>query len=186
MLEQELASIIKFTLDKAGNPSPYYHKVPRNFNVPAVYFPTPEIDTGGETFVTYKMEYIWFIKIFHKSEQEAYAIGSSVLTAIKKNRNLIPLIRETGERTEENIRVKDPKLKGLEDGAFQLTLEWTSRRPYNSEETVKMQSYEVEGWNNPDIYLQRVIPTAYAEALERYAITIPTPPRKTGENPGTL
>lgn len=185
MLEQELASIMKFTLDRAGNPSPYYYEVPQDFNVPAVYFPTPEIETGGETFVTYSMEYIWFIKIFHKSEQEAYAIGLSVLTAIKGNRNLIPLIDETGERAEGNIRVKDPKLKVLDNGAAQLTLEWTSRRPYNAEEAVKMQSYEVEGWKNPDIYLSRVIPAAYAEAIEHYAVTLPTPPKKTGAAPGT-
>ena len=39
MLEQELASIIKFTLDRAGNPSPYYWNVQENFCVPAAYFP---------------------------------------------------------------------------------------------------------------------------------------------------
>lgn len=38
----------------------------------------------------------------------------------------------------------DPKLKVLDNGAAQLTLNWTSRRPYDREETVKMQSYEVE------------------------------------------
>ena len=47
MLEQEMASIIKFVLDRAGGPSPYYWNVPRHFCVPAAYFPTPEIDTGG-------------------------------------------------------------------------------------------------------------------------------------------
>lgn len=186
MLEQELASIIKFTLDRAGNPSPYYYEVQKHFNVPAVYFPTPEIETGGETFLTYNMEYIWFIKIFHKTSEEAYSLGLSVLTAIKGNRNLIPLIDETGERVEGNVRVKDPKLKVLDNGAAQLTLSWTSRRPYNAEEAVKMQSYEVEGWKNPDIYLTRVIPTAYAEAIEHYVVNYPTPQRKTGGTPGIL
>lgn len=186
MLEQELASIMKFTLDRADNPSPYYYEVPQHFSVPAVYFPTPEITTGGETFRTYSMEYAWYIKLFHKSSNGAYSLGLAVLTAIKSNRNLIPLITVTGEKAEGNIRLDDPKLKVLDNGAAQLTLSWTSRRPYNTEETVKMQSYEVEGWNNPDIYISRVIPTAYAEAIEHYAITLPTAPQPTGVAPGTL
>ena len=53
MLEQEMASIIKYVLDRAGGPSPYYWNVPRHFSIPAAYFPTPELDTGGETFLTY-------------------------------------------------------------------------------------------------------------------------------------
>lgn len=185
MLEQELASIMKFTLDRANNPSPYYYEVPQHFTVPAVYFPTPEISTRGETFLTYSMEYVWYIKIFHKSSQEAYSLGLSVLTAIKGKRNLIPLIETTGERAEGNIRLDDPKLKVLDNGAAQLSLSWTSRRPYNAEETVKMQSYEVENWNNPDIYVSRVIPAAYAEAIEHYATTLPTIPQPTGTIPGT-
>lgn len=185
MLEQELASIMKFTLDRADNPSPCYYEVPRHFSVPAVYFPTPEIATGGETFLTYSMEYVWYIKLFHKSSNEAYSLGLAVLTAIKANRNLIPLIAQTGERTEGNIRLDDPKLKVLDNGAAQLTLRWTSRRPYNTEETVKMQSYEVESWNNPDVYTSKVIPTAYAEAIEQYAVTLPTTPQPTGTIPGT-
>lgn len=184
MLEQELASIMKYTLDRANNPSPYYYEVPQHFAVPAVYFPTPEITTDGETFRTYKMEYDWYIKIFHKSSHEAYALGLVVLMAIKGNRNYIPLIAITGERTGGNIRLNDPKLKVLDDGAAQLSLSWTSRRPYSVEETVKMQSYEVEGWNNPDIYLHRVIPVAFAEAIEQYAVALPVPPQKTGAVPG--
>lgn len=183
LLEQELASIIKYTLDKAQNPSPYYYEVPRHFTVPAAYFPTPEITTGGETFLTYSMDYAWYIKFFHKSSQEAYALGLAVLTAIKGNRNLIPLITTAGERAKGNIRLDDPKLKVLDNGAAQLTLNWTSRRPYDAEETVKMQTYEVEGWKSPDIYLSRTIPMAYAEAIEKYAVDIPTPPQKAGKIP---
>lgn len=185
MLEQELASIIKYTLDRARNPSPYYYEVPRSFNVPAVYFPTPEISTGGETFVTYNMDYVWYIKFFHRTSQQAYALGMEVLAAIKGRRNLIPLISKTGEETGAGVRLNDPKLKVLDNGAAQLTLEWRSRRPYDAEEATKMQSYEVEGWKNPDIYLTREIPAAYAAALEQYAITLPTPPKPTGKVPGT-
>lgn len=57
MLEQELASIMKYTLDAAGTPTPYYYRVPQHFMVPAVYFPLPEIVSGGETFLTYNLDY---------------------------------------------------------------------------------------------------------------------------------
>ena len=35
MLEQDMASIIKFVLENAENPAPYYWNVPENFMVPA-------------------------------------------------------------------------------------------------------------------------------------------------------
>lgn len=183
MLEREIASIIKFVLDKAHNPSPYYWKVQENFIVPAVYFPTPEIVTGGETFSTYQMKYLWNIVCFHKTSERAYALARDVLTAIKRSRNLIPLITETGERTAGGVRIDDPQLKMLDDGAAQLSLSWVSRRPYDEETSQKMQSYEVEGWNNPDIYLEKHIPAAFAAAVENYAVNLPTPPQKTGAIP---
>lgn len=183
MLEQEMASVIKFALDKAHNPSPYYWNVQNNFMVPAMYFPTPEIVTGGETFSTYRMKYLWNIVCFHKTSQKAYALALDVLTAIKRSRNLIPLITETGERATGGVRIDDPQLKMLDDGAAQLSLSWVSRRPYDEETSQKMQTYEVEGWNTPDIYLEKHIPAAFAAAMEKYAITLPTPPQEAGTIP---
>ncbi len=129
-LEQETASIIKFILDKTGSPAPYYSDVPEGFSVPSVFFPQPEIASGGDTFLTYELEYAWYIVFFHKSAQDAYDLGLTALTAIKKARNLIPLIDETGAQIDDGIRLDDPKLKALDDGAAQLTLTWRSRRPY--------------------------------------------------------
>lgn len=185
MLEQEIASIIKFVLDNAGNPSPYYWNVEENFTVPAIYFPTPEIVTGGETFSTYRMEYAWYIKAFHRTSEGAYAMAFDALRAIKGRRNLIPLISETGEKAGGGVRIDDPQLKVLDDGAAQLALTWVSRRPYDAEEATKMQTYEVEGWRNPDLYVTKVIPAACVAALEQYAIPLPTPPRAAGTIPET-
>ena len=120
MLEQEIASIIKFTLDRAGNPSPYYWNVQENFCVPATYFPTPEIMTGGETLRTYSMDYAWYIMFFHHTAQEAYALGLSVLTAIKGSRNLIPLITKTGEPAGGRLRIDDPRSRFWTTGPHNL------------------------------------------------------------------
>lgn len=169
MLEQELASIMKYTLDAVGNPAPYYYRVPQHFMVPAVYFPLPEIASGGETFLTYNLDYAWYIKFFHKSSPLAFAMGQKVLAAIKGRRNLVPLIKPNGERAAGAVRLADPKLKELDDGVAQLALNWRSRRPYNAEVAQKMQHFEVAGWSKPELYAERLIDDAFAEALARLA-----------------
>lgn len=171
MIEQEMASIIKFVLDRAGDPSPYYWNVPQHFAVPAAYFPTPEIDTGGETFLTYYMDYVWYIKLFHRNGQEAYSLGNAVATAIRAVRNLIPLIAEDGNEVEESwVRVNDPKLKLLDDGAAQLTITWRSRRPYKDTEEGVMRSQAF----NVDVFIQsgKTISDTYAETLEQYSVPL--------------
>lgn len=170
-LEQEIASIMKYVIDRAGKPAPYYWEVPAHFAVPSAYFPMPEIDTGGETFLTYYMDYAWYIKIFHRTKEGAYALGLAVVTAIRAARNLVPLIAEDGSEVEESwVRLNDPKLKILDDGAAQLTITWRSRRAYNDTAAgaQRSQSFYV------DVFMKsgKEISDAYAEALERYAIPL--------------
>ena len=171
MLEQEMASIIKYVLDRAGGPSPYYWNVPRHFSIPAAYFPTPELDTGGETFLTYWTDFVWYIKLFHRTGQGAYSAGSAVLQAIRAGRNLIPLIAQDGGEIEgEWVRVNDPKLKVLDDGAAQLTMSWRSRRPYKdvADGATRAQAFNV------DVFMQsgKTISDTYAETLESYSIPL--------------
>jgi hypothetical protein len=142
MLEQEIASAIKFVLANSENPAPYYYEVPQDFLVPAAYFPVPEISSKGDTFRTYALEYVWFIKFFHKDEVSAYALGFKALNALRSGGNLIPLVDEAGAFTGRGFRLKDPSLKRI-DGAAQLTLLWDSPRPYNASESEKMMSYDL-------------------------------------------
>ena len=72
----------------------------------------------------------------------------------------------------------------MDDGAAQLTLNWRSRRPYDMTEATKMQTFEVEGWKNPDIYIERVIPAAFAEAITHCKTMYQTPPQNAGTIPG--
>lgn len=170
-LEQEIASIMKYVIDRAGKPAPYYWEVPAHFAVPSAYFPMPEIDTGGETFLTYYMDYAWYINIFHRTKEGAYALGLAVITAIRAARNLVPLIAEDGSEIEGSwVRLNDPKLKILDDGAAQLAITWRSRRPYNNTAAgaQRSQSFYV------DVFMKsgKEISDAYAEALERYAVPL--------------
>ena len=129
MLEQEIASAIKFILDAAGSPTPYYHSVPQDFLAPAVYFPPPEIISAGNTLLSYLLEYSWYVKFFHKSTEEAYGIALKTLTALQDRKNVIPLIDDKGKLTGRGFRISDPSLKSL-DNAAQLTIIWKSPRPY--------------------------------------------------------
>lgn len=171
VLEQEFASIIKYVIDKAGNPSPYYWDIPQNFTVPAAYFPPPEIDTGGETFLTYYTDYAWYIKFFHKTAQAAYSIGYDVAQSLRTDRNLIPLIGENGKEISDSwVRVNDPRLKLLDDGAAQLTITWRNRKPYSNVLDAPERAQAI----NVDVFVRsgKTITDAYAEALESYLIPL--------------
>lgn len=158
MLEQEVASIIKFTLDNAGNPAPYYEEIKKDFIVPSCYFPSPEIDTDGETLRTYRMRYSWFIKFFHTTTSGAYAMAAAVLDALKRARNLVPLIDTNGEETGEKLRIQDPSIKKIDSGVYRLIIEWDSRRPYDLPEVEYMQEFYINGWLNGPQYQQPNIP----------------------------
>lgn len=142
LLEQEIASIMAFALENADNPSPYYWNVPEKFRYPAMYFPQPEIDTGGETMRTYSMRYSWYINIFCATTENAYALAWKVLTALKRKRNLVPLLNEDGSKSGRKLRLNDPSVKTIDNGTAQLSLSWTSRRPYEYAEAQRMIEWD--------------------------------------------
>ncbi len=144
LLEQEIASIIAFALHHADNPSPYYYDVPECFQYPAMYFPQPEIITGGETFRTYWMRYAWYINVMCATTEDAHEKAWKVLTALKKRRNLVPLIGEDGKPDGKGLRLYDPTIQPIDTGVVQISLEWTSRRPYDDEAVEKMVYFEVD------------------------------------------
>ena len=162
VLEQEIASIIKFLLASTGRPSPYYYKVPQSFAVPAAFFPQAEIETGGETLITYNMDYTLYVKFFARTTEDAYRLGLMAVTAIRGKRNLIPLIEEDGEDIPgKGIRVNDPDLKMLDDGAAQVKVSWRSRRPYDDEVPMKMVTYDLNS-------VTKTVDAAMEAELERY------------------
>ena len=129
-LEQEVASYIHFVISALGEITPYYWEVPADFMVPSVFFPTPEVETHGDSLNSYEMAYTWFVKLFHKTDGEAQNLALTALTAIKKARNCIPLIDEDGNEAGRGFRVLDPSIKRVERGAWQLQLRWESPRAY--------------------------------------------------------
>jgi len=147
VLEQEIASVIQFTLANAGipAPAPYYYEVPEGFIVPSVYFPVPEVASGGWTLSDYALTYAWFIKFFHRDRQGAYDNALAVLNAIKERRGSIPLIGVDGAPIGRGFRVKHSEIKSIsgEFGAAQLYLSWESARPYLEQKAEKMMEFEL-------------------------------------------
>jgi len=141
-LEQETASYAHFIISALEDVTPYYWEVPENFHVPAVFFPTPEVETHGDTLSSYEMAYTWFVKLFHKTDGEAQNLALTALTAIKRARNCIPLKNEDGSDAGHCFRVLDPLIKPVERGAWQLQLRWESPRYYDDDADFDGESVE--------------------------------------------
>lgn len=169
-LEQEIASIIRFMLDNSGNPSPYYYRIPQSFAVPAAYFPVPEIDTGAETLTSYNMDYTMFVKYFAKTSEGSYILGQMIAEYIRRKRNKIPLIDIDGSVVKgKYVRLRDPSIKLLDDGACQVQISWRSTRLYDAEVYEKMMTFEA---NYHMKYAEKVVTEAMEQALNRYSINI--------------
>ena len=143
-LEQEVASIMTFAHRAAGKPHPYYYDVPEDFHFPAIYFPQPEIATRGETFRTYASEYAWYINLLAATTEEAHEMGLAVLSKLKGAKNCVPIINDDGTPTGKMLRLNDPSLKKVDTGVEQLVIEWTSRRPYDAAEVLKMMRFRLD------------------------------------------
>ena len=133
-LEQEVASAAHFVISALDGVSPYYWEMPADFMVPAVFFPTPEIDTAGDSLDTYEMAYTWHVKLFHKTDGEAQNLAQAALVAIKNARNCLPLYNEDGSAVGKRFRVLDPSIKRVDRGAWQLELRWHSPRYFDEDE----------------------------------------------------
>ena len=145
MLDQEIASIIRFTLEKADSPSAYYWNVPEGFLIPSAFFPVPEVESGGYTLNTYAITFTMFIKFFCIDKQSAYDLAFGVLAAINRCRCKIPLIDADGEQTGRKFRIKNPSARGIEGetGTAQLTVTWESPRSYDTTEAEKIMEFDL-------------------------------------------
>lgn len=138
-LEQEVASAAHFIISALDGVSPYYWEMPADFMVPAVFFPTPEIETAGDSLDTYEMAFTWHVKLFHKTDGEAQNLAQTALVAIKNARNCLPLYNEDGSAVGKRFRVLDPSIKRVDRGAWQLELRWHSPRYFSTDEAPKAE-----------------------------------------------
>ncbi len=146
MLEQELASVIRYVLDATGNPAPYYKKVPQDFFLPAAYFPEPRIGSDGDTLDAYVLRYRWYINFFHVDSPEAHRMALNALNAVRAARGLIPLITEAGEASGRYLRIDTADTQTIDDGVAELAISWESRRPYIREPGTIIKHVDVRAY----------------------------------------
>lgn len=133
-LDQEAACLARFILGAVEGAKPYYWEMPDSFNVPAVFFPTPEIVSAGDALNSYELAFTWLVKFFHRTDGEAQNLAQTALVAIQKAHRLIPLYTEDGADMETDFRVLDPSIRQVSRGAWQMTVRWNSPRYYSEDE----------------------------------------------------
>jgi len=145
-LDQEIASAMRFLIDAADNPKPYYYNVPEDFLTPAIFFPQPEITSRGDTLKTYALEFSMFVKFFDKDTQSAHQRAFAALSALQYRHCVVPLIDKDGALTGRGFRLNDPSMRSVDDGAVHLTIMWDSARPYFEPKAIKMVTYHTNMW----------------------------------------
>lgn len=143
MLEQETAGIIKFVLEAAGDPTPYYGNVPEGFAVPSAFFPSPDISYQPDSLSSYEADCCLYIKFFHSSNEDAYSMASEVFDCINKVHGMIPLADLSGSPTGKYIRIKNTAVSKADECAYQLQVDWSSSRPYSLEEAERIQNFYI-------------------------------------------
>lgn len=142
MIEREVASVIRFILDNAGEINPYYNSVPENFLVPAVFFPPPEVNDRADTLYSYGATYLWPITFHASTSEEAYAVALSVFHAIKRARSRVPYIHDDGSLDERGMKLDSASVKPVDECVAQLLITFTARKGLTDDEIKK----KMTGW----------------------------------------
>ena len=141
-MEQIKASIARFVLDATGEGiTPYYNDIKENFKVPCVYFPEYETRADRESLDSYRLKNSWFINFFHSTTEGAYMLAKRVLRKIVDGRHVIPLFDKSGAKTRLSVRISRCEIKKVDDGVYQLWLEWDESYGYDEEESEKIQVF---------------------------------------------
>lgn len=151
-MEQEIASIVRYIMDIAGESVKcLLHKVPTDFTKPTIYFPVPEFRTSLSSTSCYNVSYMWLIKVFAQTTEKAYIMARNIAFEIASNRYLIPIINEDGTKTGKFFAIYEPKITKADNGVYTIEIDWDSTRLYKKEEVTKMQkhfeNYFIKGGN---------------------------------------
>ncbi|MDR3345180.1 MAG: hypothetical protein LBT21_06295 [Oscillospiraceae bacterium] len=141
-MDWETASIARFILANTAA-TPYYHKMPENFMVPAVYFPAPTATASGDSTSTWALLRRWVVLFFVHETQDAIAMAQGAAEALCERRCQIPLYNEQGAQLAEIMRLDDPSSNIIDTGAANLTLTWTSRRKYPKATALPALTHEI-------------------------------------------
>ena len=143
LIDQEGASIARFMIEAADSIKPYFEDMPQDFVVPSIYFPEPEAEPSGDTSVSFAVDFVMYVKVFHSSTASAWEKGYVILKRIMEVRKLIPLYNADGSTAGRGIRVKDPKLRKIADGTVQLEIGWKKYLLYDIEPSTLAEEFHI-------------------------------------------
>lgn len=129
-VERDTASIARFIIDAVGKTSVYYDEIPKDFQIPAIYFPTPNVDSDSDALGYYQFHYIMAVKFFHSNNESAYNMALSAINSIRSSHNYIPVVDNEGIRTGDLLRVSDPNIRKVDSGIYQVEIQWDSIKAY--------------------------------------------------------
>lgn len=140
-MNQEVGSIMKTFYDLYPV-TVYESNVPKDFEMPSMYFPVPTIINGNDTNMTYEKTFSMSVKLFHSDDVIAGIKAEMIADEISANKNVIPIVDSDGELTGDFIRLTKLETRAGE-GFMSLVLGWDSNYHYNREEWPPLENLEL-------------------------------------------
>lgn len=149
MLEYEIAAMYGF-IDGTINATAYFKEIPENFVVPCVFYPTPE--QSGAAFSTSKhaTDFTMYVKFMAKDTMEAYSLASAVMKNLVENRLKVLLVDENGKPTGKRFQIKEPVIRKVDSGVYQMQVSWRRYSLYNKDAVTMAQSFFMNGKTVPN------------------------------------
>lgn len=121
----------------------YDKEVPKNFEVPSLYFPIPTIITGNDTNMTYEKTFSMSVKLFHLDPVIANEKAEMIADEISAKKNVVPIVEEDGELTGDFIRLTQLETRPGEEGFTVIVIGWDINYHYSRKEWPSIDNLEL-------------------------------------------
>ncbi len=132
MLAEEIAAIARKMYDSSAV-SILFDEAEEGFKRPSLYFPPVEQTPRGSSLSTFGFDNVLYIKLFGETTRSAMEAAQKIAYQIAAEKNLIPLVNESGAATGRVLRLKEISCKKVDTAAAQLTVRWLSVYAYTEE-----------------------------------------------------
>lgn len=142
-MDQHIASLARTCLE-LGNISTFYdEKMPKNFVIPSLYFPSPETSPSGSALGSYSTKYSIYAKVFAKTKLEAVTIADIIVQGIMRKKCRLPIYNEDGTDSGKIFKMEPPDARGIDEGVAQITLTYRIIRAFVETKYPSVQSVEI-------------------------------------------
>ena len=111
--------------------SPIFHNLPEKFKVPSIFFPVQEITSDRDTLSSFKFTYLWNVKVFGTSTEEAFSIVSRIQRELASKKWRVPILNKDSSETGEYITLQRPSVREVNDLVVMISFSWDERCYYD-------------------------------------------------------